>query len=75
MPIGETDNDLTRQHAGEPQGERITVSGRVLDEDGRPLPHTLVEIWQANAAGRYIHALRRSSGAARSEFHRRRPRR
>ena len=56
LPIGETDNDLTRQHAGEPQGERIIVAGRVLDESGRPVPHTLVEIWQANAAGRYRHA-------------------
>jgi len=49
------DADLTRQHAGEPIGERIIVAGRVLDEDGRPVPHTLVEIWQANAAGRYQH--------------------
>ena len=47
--------DLTRQHAGEPLGERIIVSGRVLNEDGRPVPHTLVEVWQANAAGRYLH--------------------
>jgi protocatechuate 3,4-dioxygenase beta subunit len=47
--------DLTKRHAGEPLGERIIVEGRVLDEDGRPVPHTLVEIWQANAAGRYIH--------------------
>ena len=47
--------DLTRQHKGEPLGERIIVSGRVLDENGRPIPHTLVEIWQANAAGRYLH--------------------
>jgi protocatechuate 3,4-dioxygenase beta subunit len=47
--------DLTRQHRGEPLGERIIVSGRVLDENGRPVPHTLVEIWQANAAGRYRH--------------------
>lgn len=54
--VTEGDNDLTRQHAGEPLGERIIVTGRVLDEDGRPVPHTLVEIWQANAAGRYIHA-------------------
>ena len=54
--IAETDNDLTRQHASEPLGERIIVAGRVLDEDGRPIPHTLVEIWQCNAAGRYIHA-------------------
>lgn len=49
------DSDLTRQHAGEPLGERIIVTGRVMDEDGRPVPETLVEIWQANAAGRYIH--------------------
>ena len=50
-----TDHDLTKQHAGEPIGERIIVSGRVLDEDGRPVPHTLIEIWQANSAGRYPH--------------------
>ena len=49
------DHDLTRQHRGDPIGERIIVTGRVLDEDGRPVPHTLVEIWQANAAGRYPH--------------------
>ena len=49
------DSDLTLQHEGEPLGERIIVTGRVLDEDGRPVPHTLVEIWQANAAGRYVH--------------------
>ena len=47
--------DLTRRHAAEPQGQRIIVSGRVLDEDGRPVPSTLVEIWQCNAAGRYVH--------------------
>ena len=50
-----TDTDLTGQHAGEPLGERIIVSGTVMDEDGRPIPDTLIEIWQANAAGRYIH--------------------
>jgi protocatechuate 3,4-dioxygenase, beta subunit len=50
-----SDSDLTRQHEGEPQGERIIVQGRVLDEDGRPIPNTLVEVWQANAAGRYAH--------------------
>jgi len=49
------DADLTSQHGGEPIGERIIVGGRVLDENGRPVPHTLVEIWQANAAGRYPH--------------------
>lgn len=53
--IGELDNDLTRQHAGEPLGERIVVSGRVLDEDNRPVRHALVELWQCNAAGRYRH--------------------
>jgi len=47
--------DLTRQHKGEPLGERIEVGGRVVDEDGRPVRRTLVEIWQANAAGRYLH--------------------
>lgn len=47
--------DLTRQHSGEPLGERIVVSGRVLDEHSRPLRHTLVELWQCNAAGRYLH--------------------
>jgi protocatechuate 3,4-dioxygenase, beta subunit len=51
--IAETDNDLTRQHAGEPVGERIIVSGRVLDGNGRAVPDTLIEIWQCNAAGRY----------------------
>jgi protocatechuate 3,4-dioxygenase, beta subunit len=49
--------DLTRQHHGDPLGERIIVSGRVLDENDRPVPHTLVEIWQANAAGRYLHGV------------------
>jgi protocatechuate 3,4-dioxygenase, beta subunit len=53
--VGELDHDLTRQHEGEPLGERIVVSGRLLDEDGRPLPSSLIEIWQANAGGRYRH--------------------
>ena len=55
-PVGPLDDDLTRQHPGEPLGERIVIAGRVLDEDARPVPETLVEIWQANAAGRYAHA-------------------
>ena len=50
------DADLTRQHADEPQGQRIIVYGQVLEDDRRPVPDTLVEIWQANAAGRYKHA-------------------
>ena len=54
VPVGELDHDLTRQHSGEPLGERIIVGGRVLDSDGRPIRHTLVEVWQANAAGRYV---------------------
>jgi len=49
------ESDLTIQHNGEPQGERIIVQGKVLDGDGRPVAGQLVEIWQANAAGRYIH--------------------
>jgi protocatechuate 3,4-dioxygenase, beta subunit len=49
------DADLTTQGAGEPQGQRIIVSGQVRDSDGRPVPDTLVEIWQTNAAGRYRH--------------------
>lgn len=55
--VGELDADLTRNGAknGEPLGERIIVEGRVLDEAGRPVPNTLIEVWQANAAGRYIH--------------------
>lgn len=57
--VGELDHDLTRQHEAEPAGQRITVSGRVLDGDGRPLGGQLLEIWQANAAGRYVHAVDR----------------
>lgn len=49
------ESDLTIQHNGEPLGERIVVRGRILDGDGRPVRRQLVEIWQANAAGRYIH--------------------
>jgi protocatechuate 3,4-dioxygenase beta subunit len=55
-PLGETDNDLTRHFPDPPQGERIVVAGRVMDEDGRGLPNAMVEIWQANAAGRYRHS-------------------
>ena len=56
--VGSLDADLTRNGAknGEPLGERIIVAGRVLDETGRPVRNALVEIWQANAAGRYVHA-------------------
>lgn len=57
--VRDMDRDLTRQHAGEPIGERIIVHGHVLDEDLRPVPDTLIEIWQANACGRYIHVVDR----------------
>jgi protocatechuate 3,4-dioxygenase beta subunit len=53
--VGPHDHDLTEQHAAAPVGQRIVIGGRVLDEDDRPVPHTLIEIWQANAAGRYAH--------------------
>ncbi|NLU69196.1 protocatechuate 3,4-dioxygenase subunit beta [Streptomyces sp. HNM0574] len=53
--VTELDSDLTRQHRGEPLGERITVSGRVLDSRGRPVRGQLIELWQANASGRYAH--------------------
>jgi len=53
--LGDLDHDLTRQHDGEPLGERIIVHGRVLEAGGRPVPETLVEVWQCNAAGRYRH--------------------
>ena len=49
------DADLTVQHTGQPLGERITVTGRVLDRAGRPVRGQLVEVWQANASGRYAH--------------------
>ena len=55
--LGALDNDLTLNfaHGGLPVGERIILQGRVLDENRRPVPGTLVEIWQANASGRYRH--------------------
>ncbi|MDX6537754.1 MAG: protocatechuate 3,4-dioxygenase, beta subunit [Gaiellales bacterium] len=53
--VDESDADLTIHGAGEPIGERIIVSGRVLGSDGRPVRSALIEIWQANAAGRYLH--------------------
>jgi protocatechuate 3,4-dioxygenase beta subunit len=57
--LGELDHDLTRQHDGEPLGERIILHGQVTDGDGRPVRNTLIEIWQANAAGRYHHVVDR----------------
>ncbi len=53
--LGDNEHDLTVQHAGAPAGQKIVVHGRVTDKRGRPAACSLVEIWQANAAGRYIH--------------------
>jgi protocatechuate 3,4-dioxygenase beta subunit len=53
--VAAVEADLTVQHDGEPVGERMIVTGRVLDGAGRPVRHQLVELWQANAAGRYVH--------------------
>jgi len=51
------EDDLSVENGEEAQGQRIYVSGRVLDEDGQPIPRTLIEIWQCNAAGRYRHTI------------------
>ncbi len=53
--IDPIESDLTAHHTGEPLGERITVAGTLRDSRGKPLPHQLIEIWQANAGGRYVH--------------------
>ena len=55
--VRESDRDLTAQHTGEPLGERIVISGRLLDEGGKALRGALIEVWQANAAGRYKHKM------------------
>ncbi len=55
--VRESDRDLTAQHAGEPLGERIVISGRLLDEGAKPVRGALIEVWQANAAGRYKHKM------------------
>ncbi|HET6508999.1 MAG TPA: protocatechuate 3,4-dioxygenase subunit beta [Baekduia sp.] len=53
--VGEHDNDLTAHHSGSPLGERIVITGRVTDSIGKPVRNTLIEIWQANSAGKYVH--------------------
>ncbi len=55
--LGILDNDLTKNaiKSGAPIGERIVVHGKVTDELGRPLSNALIEVWQANSAGRYVH--------------------
>ena len=53
--VAPEESDLTIQHSGEPLGERIIVTGRVLDGEGRPVRGQLIEVWQANSSGRYVH--------------------
>jgi protocatechuate 3,4-dioxygenase beta subunit len=53
--VAEHESDLTTQHAGAPIGQRMILFGQVVGTDGRPVPSTLVEMWQANSAGRYVH--------------------
>lgn len=53
--IMRNDTDLTAHGISEPLGEKIVVTGRVLDEDGKPVRNSLIEVWQCNAAGRYWH--------------------
>jgi protocatechuate 3,4-dioxygenase beta subunit len=67
--VSPSDADLTSQGAGEPIGERIVVHGSVLDTAGRPLPGVLVEIWQANAAGRYDQATDQHDAPLDPNFH------
>ncbi|MEN9909660.1 MAG: protocatechuate 3,4-dioxygenase subunit beta [Bacteroidota bacterium] len=57
--LGALDHDLTKNSIknGEPLGERIVVHGTVRNEKGEPIPNTILEIWQANAAGRYVHKI------------------
>ena len=69
--IGPLDNDLTKNAVknGDPLGERIIVVGRVTDEAGRPVPNALLEIWQANAAGRYLHKVDQHHAPLDPNFH------
>ena len=61
--------DLTRQSSGEPLGQRIVVSGRVIDEDGKPVRNSLLEVWQCNAAGRYFHSRDQHDAPLDPHFH------
>jgi protocatechuate 3,4-dioxygenase beta subunit len=65
------DNDLTKNSVktGEPLGERLIVTGRLLDDLGTPIPHALVEVWQANAAGRYMHKVDQHDAPIDPNFH------
>ncbi len=66
--VGPLDHDLTAQHGGDPIGQRIILTGRVLDGDGRPVRGQLVEIWQANAGGKYRHPVDDTSAALDPNF-------
>lgn len=55
--LNDLENDLTKQHEGEPQGQRIIVYGKVVDSNNQPVKNTLIEIWQTNAGGRYRHVV------------------
>jgi len=59
--IDPLDRDLTKNARvnGEPIGERMVIHGKLMDENGKGIPHALIELWQCNAAGRYIHKLDR----------------
>ncbi len=65
------DNDLTRNAVknGEPLGERIIVTGQLMDDTGKPIPHALIEVWQANAAGRYMHKVDQHDAPLDPNFH------
>ena len=63
------DADLTRQSSGEPLGQRIVVAGRVIDEDGKPVRRSLIEVWQCNASGRYAHARDQHDAPLDPNFH------
>ena len=67
--VADGENDLTRAGAAPPIGQVIVVRGQVTDEDARPVPNTLVEIWQANAAGRYDHTADQSGRTIDPNFH------
>lgn len=65
------DNDLTRNAVknGEPLGERIIVTGQLMDDTGKPIPHALIEVWQANATGRYMHKVDQHDAPLDPNFH------
>lgn len=69
--IDPLDNDLTKnsKKTGEPIGERIIVTGRLLDDRGKPIPNALIEIWQANACGRYMHKVDQHDAPLDPNFH------